>query len=107
MRFTDDLLARWLALHDRADEAKAVLMRLHDDGTASHHAAAAEEFHVMMHQINIERTLDSSWMNMLRTASLRKRALITLGVTGWIQCSGVLVINSTLCGDQMSRLLPH
>ena len=30
----------------------------------------------------------------MRTPSLRKRALITMGTTGFIQCSGILVINN-------------
>lgn len=82
-------------MNDRVDEAKAILQRLHStskDGTEDEYALA--EFYQIQKQVVIDRTLGSSWMHMFKKPSYRKRALLAIGTTGIIQCSGVLVINS-------------
>lgn len=83
-------------LHDRPEEAKAILMRLHDDPSDPHHSFARSEYMQIRKQIEIDSKLDSSWMHIFRKPSLRKRLLLTIGTTGFVQCSGVLVINSEL-----------
>jgi hypothetical protein len=45
-------------------------------------------------QLAIDRTLPTSWKHIIQKPSLRKRALITMGTTGFIQCSGILVVNN-------------
>jgi len=85
---------RWLILQGREDEARQILMRLHDDGKDEHHSFARAEYIQIQKQIALDRTLDSSWMHIFRKPSLRKRMYYTLGTTGFVQCSGVLVINN-------------
>lgn len=45
-------------------------------------------------QLAVDRTLPSTWLHIMRKPSLRKRALITMGTTFFIQCSGILVVNN-------------
>ena len=82
-------------MNDRLHEAKAILQRLHStskDTTDDEYALA--EFYQIQKQVLIDRTLGSSWVHMFKKPSYRKRALLAIGTTGIIQCSGVLVINS-------------
>ncbi|KAK3050522.1 hypothetical protein LTR09_008161 [Extremus antarcticus] len=85
---------RWLIWKGRHEEAKTILLRLHDDPADPSHTLARTEFIQMERQIALDRTLPTSWMHVIKKPSLRKRALITLGTTGFIQCSGILVINN-------------
>ena len=81
-------------MKDRGEEAKAILLRLHDDSTDPHHTFARGEYIQIQKQLALERMLDDSWMHIFRKPSLRKRLWLTVGTTGFIQCSGVLVINN-------------
>ncbi|KAF2018528.1 general substrate transporter [Aaosphaeria arxii CBS 175.79] len=85
---------RWLILNGRNDEAHKILLRLHNDAEDPEHTFARTEFLSITKQLAIDRTLPSSWMHIFRKPSLRKRALITIGTTGFIQCSGILVVNN-------------
>jgi len=81
---------RWLVMQGRDAEAEAVLMKLHADPTDPNNDAAKAEFYQIQKQIAIDRTLGNSWMHILKKPSYRKRALLAVGITGIIQCSGVL-----------------
>lgn len=85
---------RWLIMKGRREEAEAILMRLHDDGLDPEHRYARAELYQITKQIELDRTFDSSWLHIMRKPSLRKRAFLTIGTTGFVQCSGVLVINN-------------
>lgn len=85
---------RWLIMQDRMDEAKTILDRLHSDPSDPDNEYARSEFYQIQKQIAVDRTLDSSWITMFRRPSYRKRALLAMGTTFFIQCSGVLVINN-------------
>ena len=85
---------RWLVMKGRLEEAKAILDRLHSNKSDPDNSYARTEFYQIQKQIIIDRTLDNSWMHMLKKPSYRKRCLLAVGTTGIIQCSGVLVINS-------------
>ena len=87
-------LARWLIWAGRNEEARQILLRLHDDPADPQHTFARTEYVQIVKQMEVDRTLDSSWLHILKKASLRKRALISIGTTGFIQCSGILVINN-------------
>ncbi|KAF2742385.1 MFS transporter [Sporormia fimetaria CBS 119925] len=85
---------RWLIMNDRDEDARAILNRLHSDPSDPTNEYARFEFYQIRKQIAIDRSLDGSWVAMFRKPSYRKRALITIGTTFFIQCSGVLVINN-------------
>ncbi|KAK4569540.1 hypothetical protein LTR86_003303 [Recurvomyces mirabilis] len=85
---------RWLCMQGRDAEAERVLVRLHADASDPDHTLAAAEFYQIRRQIEIDRTLGSSWLHIMRKPSYRKRALLAIGICGICQCSGVLVINN-------------
>jgi MFS family permease len=85
---------RWLIMNDRVEEATAILKRLHTSKSDIDDEYAMRELYQIQKQVIIDRTLDSSWKTLFTKPSYRKRALLAVGTTGIIQCSGVLVINS-------------
>jgi len=100
-------------MNDRIDEARTILDRLHSDPSDPENEYARSEFYQIQKQIAIDRTLGSSWVTMFRRPSYRKRAFLAIGTTFFIQCSGVLVINSMPSGQlscpsaNMCRLWPN
>ncbi|KAK4616777.1 MFS-type transporter oryC [Fulvia fulva] len=85
---------RWLILNGRREEAEKILCKLHDDPADSTNSYAHAEYLQITKQLDVDRTLPSGWLHIFQKTSLRKRALITIGTTGAIQCSGILVINN-------------
>jgi MFS family permease len=85
---------RWLILQDRVEEANAILTKLHADPSDPGDTFARAEFYQIQKQIAIDRTLGSSWIDMFRKPSNRKRCFLAMGTTAIVSCSGVLVINS-------------
>lgn len=81
---------RWLVQNDRHEDARRILLKLHDRDEAT------IEMEQIKTQIAVENTLETSWMSLLRKRSYRKRTWITLGTSVGIQMTGVLVINSML-----------
>jgi MFS family permease len=87
---------RWLILQSREAEAEVILNRLHSDKDDSDNTYARAEYYQIIKQIGIDRALGNSWWHMIKKPSYRKRALIAMAVTFFIQSSGDLVINSQL-----------
>ncbi|KAK5115049.1 hypothetical protein LTR62_001746 [Meristemomyces frigidus] len=85
---------RWLCMQGRDAEAERVLLKLHSDATDPDHTVAAAEFYQIRRQIEIDRTLGSSWLHIIKKPSYRRRALLAIGTCAICQCSGVLVINN-------------
>jgi len=85
---------RWLVMQGRADEAQALLNRLHSDPSDPNKEFARAEFFQIEKQIQIDKRLGSSWWHIIKKPSYRKRALIGMATCGFIQSSGDLVINS-------------
>lgn len=85
---------RWLVMKDRIEEARDILEKLHADPADPEDTYAKAEFYQIQKQLAIDRTLGSSWLHIMRKPSYRRRALLAVGTTGIIQCSGVLVINN-------------
>lgn len=85
---------RWLCMQNRPEEARQILIRLHTNRNDPNHELAEAEFFQITKQIAIDRTLGSSWYDLFSKPSYRKRALLAIGTTSIIQCSGVLVINN-------------
>ncbi|KAK4892734.1 hypothetical protein LTR27_008833 [Elasticomyces elasticus] len=85
---------RWLCLQGRDAEAEQILIKLHADARDPDNVVAAAEFYQIRKQMEIDRTLGSSWMHIIKKPSYRKRAFLALGTCGIVQFSGVLVINN-------------
>ncbi|ORY03954.1 MFS transporter [Clohesyomyces aquaticus] len=85
---------RWLIMKDRIDEARTILDRLHSDPSDPDNEYARSEFYQIQKQVAIDKMLGSSWVAMFKKPSYRKRAFLAIGLTFFIQCSGVLVINN-------------
>lgn len=80
---------RWLVMKDRIDDARVVLLKLHEPHEAD------IEMEQIKSQIAIDRTLPNDWLTMLfKKPSYRKRSILGFGTTASIQFSGILVINS-------------
>ena len=95
---------RWLVMKGREDEARNILNKLHSDRSDPENEFARAEFYQIQKQLHIDRTLDTSWWHMIKKPSYRKRFLIAVSVTGFIQSSGDLVINSKHIESYRSRL---
>jgi Sugar (and other) transporter len=78
---------RWLCMKNRDEEAKAILFKLHADPTDPENEVASAEFYQIQKQIAIDRTLGSSWVQMFKKPSYRKRALLAIGTTGIVRIS--------------------
>lgn len=85
---------RWLCMKGREAEAEKILIRLHSSSSDPDHTVASAEFYQIRKQIEIDCTLGSTWMHIIRKPSYRKRAFLAIGTCGIVQCSGVLVINN-------------
>ena len=70
---------RWLLLVNRSHEAKKVVQRLHNLTDEDRHHPALAELDQMQLQTEFDRTLDSSWMQLFRKPSYRKRVILTCG----------------------------
>jgi hypothetical protein len=81
-------------MQNRREEAKAILERLHATALDTDHYYARTEYYQIEKQVQIDRTLPTSWAHILKKPSYRKRAILAVLTTGIIQCSGVLVINN-------------
>lgn len=85
---------RWLCLQGRDAEAERILLKLHASSSDPNNDAARAEFYQIRKQIEIDKLLGNSWMHIIKKPSYRKRALLAIGITGIVQCSGILVVNN-------------
>jgi len=75
-------------LNGRHEEARQNLLKLHTPEEAE------IEIVQIQAQMDIDKTLNSSWWTIATKPSYRKRALLAIGTTAGIQFSGILVINN-------------
>ena len=92
MAFFSPESPRWLLLQGRIDEARKVIYNLHS--TQKSDAYAQEEFYQMQKQVEIDRTLDTSWLILFKNRSYFRRTLITSFYAFLGQSTAVLVINN-------------
>lgn len=85
---------RWLAKNGQIDQARAVLDRTHRDPNDDTNAFAAKELSQIQSQLDLERTLPSSWKSILTIPHYRKRAWIGMLTLFAGQFTGTLVINN-------------
>lgn len=79
---------RWLLLNDKVEEARQVLLRSH---SVEESAIELSQIHS---QMQVERSLNNSYLHMLRKPSYRKRAILAICTCFMANCSGILVVNS-------------
>lgn len=84
---------RWLVSQGRTDEAALILDRLHKDKkNPTNNALARAEIYQIKIQVESERVLPRGYIHILKTPSLRKRAICTVLVWFTSMSTGVLVI---------------
>ncbi|KAJ9615908.1 hypothetical protein H2200_001985 [Cladophialophora chaetospira] len=82
---------RFLLLKGRSEEAWKTVSALHYDPADENQEYVKEEFFQMQTQLEFDRTLDSSWIHLLKKPSYRRRALMASLVTFLGQSTAVLV----------------
>ena len=83
---------RWLVEHGRPDEAGRILESIHMTTDDPHARVAHAELHQITAQVELDRSLPSGWLHILRTPSLRKRLICTLLVWTMAQSTGITVL---------------
>jgi hypothetical protein len=86
---------RWLLSKDRNEEAWEIVKKLHGSDDDPGHEYATAEFYQMTKQRELERRMDSSWLEIARRPSYRKRAIIVIALPCIIYSTGNLVVTST------------
>jgi len=94
---------RFLLMNNRTDEAWQVISSLHSDGSETGQDFAREEFFQMRKQAELDRTLGSSWLELFRKPSNRKRLMVGMGFAFVGQSMGDLVINNYVCIYHIQR----
>jgi hypothetical protein len=85
---------RWLLMVGRDAEAKIIVFDIHQSSRDQTHTFAEREFFQMQRQVEIDKTMKSSWTEMFRRPSYRKRSIIALTFAFFNQSTGILVIGS-------------
>lgn len=85
---------RWLLMHGREAEAWSIVQSLHWDPSDTEHEYATREFADMKRQIEVDRAMEFSYMDVIKKPSYRKRFLVGGALVFFLQGSGALVINS-------------
>ena len=94
---------RWLISHDRDDEAAAILIKYHAEGDADSLLVKAEIAQIR-ETIKTEMEVSKqSWMDLLRTAGMRRRVLVTVFIGLFTQLSGNTLLSyySNILFDMM------
>lgn len=83
---------RYLLIKDQSTKALEIVRNLHArDGSDTY---PEHEFELMLRQIQFDRSLKSTYLEMFRRPSYRKRSVMAIGLIFVLVSSGVLVINS-------------
>ncbi|KAG0650555.1 High-affinity glucose transporter [Hyphodiscus hymeniophilus] len=85
---------RWLLMNDRYEEARQILLRSHSE------EEAVVELAQIQAQMQIDRTLDRSYLHMFKKPSYRKRSLLAIFTCCMANCSGILVVNTNVISYQ-------
>jgi energy-converting hydrogenase Eha subunit A len=95
---------RWLVAQDREDEAFAILTKYHAEGDANSVLVQAEMAQIRS-TIKLEMEVSKqSWMDMIKTAGMRRRVLISAFMGLFTQMSGNTLLSyySNLLFDMMN-----
>jgi sugar porter (SP) family MFS transporter len=84
---------RWLIANDRDDDAAAILVKYHAEGDSSSPLVQAEIVQIR-ETIHMEiEASKQSWMDLLRTAGMRRRFVVTIFIGLFTQLSGNTLIS--------------
>lgn len=83
---------RWLVEHGRAEEAGKILDSIHRTQDDPEGKVAHAELVQIVAQVDLDRSLPSSWWHILTTKSLRKRLICTLLVWSMAISTGITVL---------------
>ncbi|KFA72252.1 hypothetical protein S40288_10037 [Stachybotrys chartarum IBT 40288] len=84
---------RWLISKDRSEEAFEILVKYHAEGDRESAFVKAEMAQMTTtHQLELEASKES-WMDLLRTIGMRRRALVTMMLGLFTQWSGNTLIS--------------
>lgn len=96
---------RFLLKVDQAEQAWNIVRGLHTSSDDPEHEYAKAEFFQMRAQHELDRTLNGSWLEILRRPSYRKRALIAFFLPMMLYSTGNLVVTSKCAKKQNLCLL--
>jgi MFS family permease len=85
---------RYLLMKGRTEQAWEIIRKFHTEPGNDDHRYAEIEMFQMKKQIELDRTLPSSWLFMLKTASIRKRMWMTFFIPFATLSSGNLSIST-------------
>ena len=88
---------RYLLMVDKKEKAWEVIESLHKDRRDPDDEFARGEFYQMAQQASLDRTITSTWWEMFRRPSYRKRTLFGMIYLFLSQSTAVLVINNYVC----------
>ena len=83
---------RWLVEHGRPEEAGKILYNIHKTKDDPEGRIAHAELTQIVAQVEVDRSLPTSWIHIFRTPSLRKRLICTLLVWTMAQSTGITVL---------------
>ncbi|KAI7977912.1 hypothetical protein EIK77_009452 [Talaromyces pinophilus] len=88
---------RWKIMNGQLDEAWVIIRAIHQNphtNNQSHHDFARHEFDQICKQIELDKTLDSSWLQMFRKPSYRRRSLLAMTYAFLGESTAMLVITN-------------
>lgn len=86
---------RWRMMHGQNEEAWITLRAIHQkDGDEQLHRFAVREYNQIRKQVDLDRTLDSSWKHMFRKPSYRRRCLLVMAYAFLGESTAMLVITN-------------
>lgn len=88
---------RYYLMMDKKEQAWSVIEKLHGDYTDRDNEFAHREFYQMAQQAAYDRTINSSWIELFRRPSYRKRVLFGMFLMILCQSTGELVLNQYVC----------
>ncbi|KAK5280838.1 hypothetical protein LTR20_009292 [Exophiala xenobiotica] len=83
---------RWLIEHGRPQEARKILDSIHTTRDDPEGKIAHAEYHQIVAQVEVDRSLPSGWLHIVKLPSLRKRMICTLLVWSMGQSTGITVL---------------
>jgi len=85
---------RWLLMVGRDEDARKIIFDIHKSSKDHSQTFAEQEFFQMQQQIELDKTMKTSWLEMFRRPSYRKRSVIALTFGFFNQSTGILVVGS-------------